>query len=85
MGRPGFGSIENPIRMMEMEHVSAGEAMEKIKLLSGNYTPPPEACNSYRVLFAKLHEFEQDLHNHIHLENNILFPKAIELEKSLLA
>ncbi len=83
MTRPGFGTIENPIRMMESEHVSAGSSMEKVKTLSNNYTPPPEACASYRVLYSKLQEFEQDLHEHIHLENNILFPKAIQLEKEL--
>lgn len=80
----GFGTIENPIRMMESEHISAGENMEKIHQLSNSFTPPVDACNSYRVLFGKLEEFEQDLHRHIHLENNILFPKAIALEKELL-
>ncbi len=78
---PGFGSIENPIRMMEAEHESAGGAMAEIQRLSSDYTPPLDACTSYRVLFAKLQEFEQDLHQHVHLENNILFPKAIALEK----
>lgn len=80
----GFGSIANPIKMMEDEHVSAGENMEKIRELSGNFTLPEDACSSYSVLFGKLEEFEQDLHRHIHLENNILFKKAIELEKELL-
>ena len=84
METPAFGSIENPIRMMEMEHTDVGELMENIKKLSNNFTPPSNACNTYRVSFAKLKEFEDDLHQHIHLENNILFPKAIELEKSLL-
>lgn len=79
-----FGTIENPIRMMESEHVSAGGNMEKIRELSNVFTPPNDACASYRVLFAKLDEFEKDLHQHIHLENNILFPKAIALEKELL-
>ncbi len=81
---PGFGTIANPIRMMEAEHVSAGGNMEKVNELSNGYAPPVDACASYRVLFAKLKEFEEDLHQHIHLENNILFPKAIELEKELL-
>lgn len=81
--RPAFGSIENPINMMEAEHVSAGGNMDQIKLLSNDFTPPEDACNSYRVLFAKLKEYELDLHHHIHLENNILFKKALEIEKEL--
>jgi len=80
-----FGSVENPIRMMEAEHESAGNNMEEIRRLSADFTPPAEACTSYRVLFAKLQEFEQDLHQHVHLENNILFPKAIQLEKDSFA
>lgn len=83
--RPFFGTIENPIRIMEAEHETAGEGMEAIRRLSGDYTPPEGACTSYRVLFAKLDEFEQDLHQHVHLENNILFPKSIALEKVLFA
>ncbi|MFZ2897630.1 MAG: iron-sulfur cluster repair di-iron protein [Saprospiraceae bacterium] len=75
-----FGGIANPIRMMESEHVSAGGNMDAIHRLSGGFTPPADACTSYRVLFSKLQEFEQDLHQHIHLENNILFPKAIQME-----
>lgn len=82
---PVFGSVENPIRMMEAEHESAGDNLEEIRRLSDEYTPPADACNSYRVLFAKLDEFERDLHQHVHLENNILFPKAIQLEKGSFA
>ncbi len=78
-----FGTVENPIHMMEEEHEEAGEIMRKIAQLSNNYTPPQGACNTYRAFYAKLDEFEQDLHHHIHLENNILFPKALKLEKSL--
>jgi len=81
---PPFGTIQNPINMMEAEHVAVGDEFETIKTLSNNYTLPVDACTSYRVLFSKLEEFEKDLHQHIHLENNILFPKAIELEKELL-
>lgn len=76
-----FGSIENPIRMMEAEHDSAGGNLEEIRRLSDDFMPPVDACTSYRVLFAKLREFEEDLHRHVHLENNILFPKAIQMEK----
>lgn len=82
---PPFGTVENPIRMMEMEHETAGDLLEKIREISSNYTPPEYACNTFRVSYAKLKEFEDDLHQHIHLENNILFPKAIQLEKLLLS
>ena len=78
---PFFGSVENPIRMMEAEHEEAGGGMDAIRRLSDDFTPPVDACTSYRVLFAKLNEFEQDLHQHVHLENNILFPKSIAMEK----
>lgn len=78
-----FGSVENPIHMMEEEHEEAGEILRRISELSDNYTPPQGACNTYRAFYAKLDEFEQDLHHHIHLENNILFPKSLNLEKKL--
>jgi regulator of cell morphogenesis and NO signaling len=78
-----FGTVENPVKVMEMEHDAAGKIMEKINTLSSSYTPPDDACTTYRVLYHELKEFEDDLHIHIHLENNILFPKAIELEKKL--
>lgn len=77
-----FGTVKNPIRMMENEHDLAGSLMKDIDLLSNNFTPPAYACNTYRVLYAKLKEFQVDLHRHIHLENNILFPKAILLEEA---
>lgn len=80
---PHFGTVENPIQMMMNEHTTEGERFRKIDTLSNNYSAPQDACNTYRVTFALLKEFEQDLHLHIHLENNILFPKAIELEKQL--
>ncbi len=80
---PQFDTIQNPIQMMMDEHTAEGDRFRKIEMLSNNYTPPEDACNTYRVTLALLKEFEQDLHLHIHLENNILFPKAIELEKEL--
>jgi regulator of cell morphogenesis and NO signaling len=83
LNRPPFGTVENPVRMMEMEHENAGQALEQIRELSQNYSLPEDACGSYRLLFKMLEEFEADLHLHIHLENNILFPKALELEKEL--
>lgn len=80
---PHFGTVQNPIEMMMSEHTVEGERFRVISELSNDYTPPEDACNTYRVTFALIQEFEQDLHLHIHLENNILFPKAIELEKTL--
>lgn len=79
-GTPPFGSVGNPIRMMEHEHEAEGERFRKIAGLTDGYTAPPDACGTYRVTFAMLKEFEDDLHKHIHLENNILFPGAITLE-----
>jgi regulator of cell morphogenesis and NO signaling len=80
---PPFGTVQNPIEAMMQEHTNEGDRFRKIEELSNNFTPPQEACNTYKVTFALLKEFEQDLHLHIHLENNILFPQAIELEKEL--
>lgn len=80
---PHFGTVENPVAMMEHEHDAEGDRFRKIAALCNDYTPPADACNTYKVTFAKLQEFEEDLHRHIHLENNILFPKAIELERKL--
>ncbi len=80
---PGFGSIENLIRIMEEEHTIEGDRFRKIEELSNHYTTPADACNTYRVTIALLKEFEDDLHLHIHLENNILFPKSIKLEKEV--
>lgn len=81
---PSFGTVQNPIAMMHEEHNIEGDRFRKIEELSNHYTPPNDACNTYRVTLALLHEFEQDLHLHIHLENNILFPKAIEMEAELM-
>lgn len=80
--KPHFGTIENPVAMMKHDHDTEGDRFRKIAALSNQYTLPMGACNTYRVAFALLKEFEDDLHLHIHLENNILFPKAIDLEKS---
>ncbi|MBL0308285.1 MAG: iron-sulfur cluster repair di-iron protein [Bacteroidetes bacterium] len=80
----GIGSVDSPIRMMESEHELVGNYMAEIRTLSDNYTLPEDACASYSLLFRMLEEFEEDLHIHIHLENNILFPKALELEKQFV-
>lgn len=78
-----FQTIRNPIAVMENEHTGAGEDMESIRRLTNNFTPPTDVCQSYRLLYKQLEEFEDDLHQHVHLENNLLFPKAIELEKGM--
>ncbi|HJP63541.1 MAG TPA: iron-sulfur cluster repair di-iron protein [Mucilaginibacter sp.] len=78
-----FGRVSTPIRVMEMEHEQAGEDFEAIRRLTADYTLPADACSSYTILFKKLEEYESDLHRHVHLENNILFPRAIKLEKEL--
>lgn len=80
-----FGNVASPIELMEMEHEDAGNALKTIRELTKNFSLPQDACNSFTILYKKLDEFENDLHVHVHLENNILFPKAIELEKTLLA
>jgi regulator of cell morphogenesis and NO signaling len=77
---PFFGTVRNPVRRMQLEHDSAGELLAKMRALGGEYTPPADACMSYRTLFEALDGLERDLHVHIHLENNILFPKAVALE-----
>lgn len=79
-----FGSILSPISVMEQEHENAGIILKELFRLSNGYTAPEDACNTFRVLYGKLKEFEDDLHRHIHLENNILFPKSIELEQAML-
>ncbi len=78
---PPFGSVANPVTMMMHEHDSAGEALRAMRLASASYTPPGDACISYQTLYKALSDFEADLHQHIHLENNILFPRAIAMEK----
>jgi len=75
-----FGTVQNPVRMMMMEHDAAGEMLRELRELSNNFTPPADACVSYQTLYAALEGLEKDLHQHIHLENNILFPGAIEME-----
>ena len=81
---PHFKTVNNPISMMEKEHENAGDIFKEIARLTHHYSPPEGACNTFKALYAKLEEFEQDLHQHIHLENNILFPKAKLLEKEIV-
>lgn len=82
---PNFGTVDNPIAMMEHEHDAEGERFRRIAELSGNYAKPPDGCATYAAAMALLKEFEQDLHMHIHLENNILFPRSKALETELAA
>ena len=77
-----FGAVRNPIRMMIAEHDAAGDDMARLRLLSDGFTPPEWACPTYRGFYQALAEFEKDLHQHVHLENDILFPRAIELDES---
>ncbi|MBZ5663234.1 MAG: iron-sulfur cluster repair di-iron protein [Acidobacteriia bacterium] len=77
---PPFGSVQNPVSMMMHEHDSAGEALRAMRQASAGYAPPGDACISYQTLYKALADFEADLHQHILLENNILFPRAIEME-----
>ncbi len=79
-----FGTVQNPINMMEMEHEVVGNNLAEIRNLTNDYTLPEDACASYSLLYRLLEEFEEDLHLHVHLENNILFPKALKLEKDHL-
>ncbi|MFD0799384.1 iron-sulfur cluster repair di-iron protein [Maribacter chungangensis] len=83
LGQPHFGTVKNPIAMMMQEHDNEGERFRLIVELTDDYNPPADACNTYRVAFSLLKEFEEDLHRHIHLENNILFPEATILEQKL--
>ncbi|QKK08588.1 MAG: iron-sulfur cluster repair di-iron protein [Planctomycetota bacterium] len=76
------GSLANPIEMMEHEHDSAGHAMSRFKELTDGYAPPEWACNTYRAMVDGLAAFERDMHQHVHKENNVLFPRALELEAS---
>lgn len=78
-----FGTVKNPIQMMMHEHDTEGNRFRKISELTNTYTVPADACGTYKVAFALLKEFEEDLQLHIHIENNIIFPKAIKLEAEL--
>jgi regulator of cell morphogenesis and NO signaling len=76
-----FGTTRNPVRVMTSEHEAAGEQLRQIRELSDDFQPPEWACSTYRSLLEALEGIEKDLFRHIHLENNILFPKAIEMEE----
>lgn len=76
VARPPFGTVANPLRVMESEHEAAGELLRQLREATQQYTPPPDACPTFRALYDCLPALERDLHQHIHLENNVLFPKA---------
>jgi regulator of cell morphogenesis and NO signaling len=78
--RPPFMTVQNPVRMMQFEHDLAGELLRELRRITSNYTAPADSCVSYKTLYEALRQFEEDLHLHIHLENNVLFPRAIEME-----
>ena len=80
IARAPFGSVQNPVSMMEHEHDSAGNALRAMRQKSNGYSAPADACVSYQTLYGALATFEADLHQHIHLENNILFPRAVAVE-----
>jgi len=81
LARAPFGSVQNPVSMMEHEHDSAGNALRAMNEATNGYSAPADACISYQTLYQALAAFEADLHQHIHLENNILFPRAVAIEK----
>lgn len=83
--RPPFGTVQNPVRMMVLEHDNAGATLHEMRKLSRNYEVPLDGCNSFRALYDGLKTFETDLHRHVHLENNILFPRAVALEDAAMA
>jgi regulator of cell morphogenesis and NO signaling len=78
-----FGTILNPIRVMENDHEDAGAELTRLRALTGGYTPPADACTTYRLCYRELARFEADLHRHVHLENHVLFPRAADLERWL--
>jgi regulator of cell morphogenesis and NO signaling len=83
VAEPHFKTVKNPIRMMMNEHDAAGDFLRTIREVSSDFTLPEGACPSYMALYFGLEELEKDLHQHIHLENNVLFPKAVELEQKV--
>jgi len=75
-----FGTVRNPIRMMEAEHLAAGDELATLREITGGFRAPADGCTTYRVCFEELEAFDADLRRHIHLENNVLFPMAVALE-----
>jgi regulator of cell morphogenesis and NO signaling len=82
--QPPFKTVKNPVRMMMIEHDTAGDLLRKMREITNDYAVPENACPSFRALYFGLEELEKDLHRHIHLENNVLFPRAVELEQKVI-
>lgn len=80
-----FGTVNNPVRMMMREHDTAGDLLRELRLATSDFAAPADACMSFRALYDALEIFERDLHQHIHLENNVLFPRAVEMERAAFA
>jgi regulator of cell morphogenesis and NO signaling len=80
-----FGTVNNPVRMMMFEHDTAGDLLREIRAAASDFRAPEDACMSFRALYEALEAYERDLHQHIHLENNVLFPRAIALEAAAYA
>ena len=80
-----FGTVNTPVSMMMSEHDTAGDILRELRDATGDYAAPEDACMSYRALYDALKGFERDLHQHIHLENNVLFPRAVALESAAFA
>jgi regulator of cell morphogenesis and NO signaling len=78
------GSVQNPIRVMILEHDHAGNDLGRMRELTNGFVPPADACNTYRAYFDALAQLEQDMHRHVHKENSVLFPKAVEAERKLV-
>jgi regulator of cell morphogenesis and NO signaling len=83
--RAPFGTVQNPVRMMVQEHDNAGQLLKQIRGVTRNFVVPEDACASFKALYQGLEAFEADLHQHIHLENNLLFQRAIALEEAALS
>ena len=81
--KPPFGKLENPIGAMESEHEQLATLLRELEEVTGGYAPPAGACGSYRAFYAGLQELQADLHQHVHLENHLLFPLALKLELEL--
>ena len=79
-----FGTVLNPVRVMEDDHRAAGDLLARIRTLTDDFALPDDACTTYQLCYTELERFERDLHWHVHLENNVLFPKALELEQQLV-
>jgi regulator of cell morphogenesis and NO signaling len=82
-GRPPFSTVRNPIRVMEHDHAEAAAHLEQIQQLTNGFTPPADACATWKACYATLDAFDRDLREHVHLENNVLFPAAVRLENTL--